>query len=93
MLQAAFLLPIINCLIEDKAELIVDSSHVEPQVIIVSPTRELAIQIHEEARKFAYDTGLKCVIAYGGTSVGYQIKQLMVIIVSIPYTSCTNLIF
>ena len=38
--------------------------------------RELAIQIHNEARKFAQGSMVKSVVAYGGTSVFYQASQL-----------------
>ena len=38
--------------------------------------RELAIQIHNEARKFAQGSMIKSVVAYGGTSVFYQASQL-----------------
>lgn len=48
----------------------------EPQALVVAPTRELAVQIFMDARKFAYGTMLKPVVMYGGTSVGYQLKQL-----------------
>lgn len=61
---------------ENPTPLVVDMEHTEPQVLIVSPTRELAIQIYEEARKFSHDSGLKTVLAYGGTSVGYQRKHV-----------------
>merc|ERR1712126_694346 len=47
-----------------------------PQCIVVTPTRELAIQIHNEARKFAQGSMIKSVVAYGGTSVFYQASQL-----------------
>ena len=44
------------------------------QVMFV--VRELAIQIHNEARKFAQGSMIKSVVAYGGTSVFYQASQL-----------------
>ncbi|GLV43348.1 vasa [Carabus blaptoides fortunei] len=74
---AAFLLPIINSLLADKTDLIVTEGHCEPQVVIVSPTRELAIQIGAEARKFAHDSVIKTVVTYGGTAVQHQISQIM----------------
>ena len=37
-----------------------------PNALVLSPTRELAIQIHEESRKFAYKTGCMSVVVYGG---------------------------
>ncbi len=44
--------------------------------MVITPTRELAIQIHNEARKFARGTMVKSVVTYGGTSVNYQAAQL-----------------
>lgn len=70
-------MPIIHTLIAEKKDLVTET-HCEPQVVIISPTRELADQIHKEARKFSYDTGVKCVVTYGGTSVGYQLKHVLV---------------
>ncbi|KAL6576717.1 DEAD-box ATP-dependent RNA helicase 37 [Orobanche minor] len=47
-----------------------------PFALILSPTRELSIQIHEEARKFAYQTGVKVVVAYGGAPINLQLREL-----------------
>ncbi|KAL0916846.1 hypothetical protein M5K25_014389 [Dendrobium thyrsiflorum] len=49
---------------------------VYPLALILSPTRELSVQIHEEARKFAYQTGVKVVVAYGGAPVNQQLRDL-----------------
>merc|ERR1712240_629771 len=73
---AAFLLPIIHRLIECNAEYGSGDSSQTPQCVVITPTRELAIQIHNEARKFAQGSVIKSVVVYGGTSVGYQISQL-----------------
>lgn len=70
-------MPIINKLIEDPVDP-VSGQFAEPQAVIISPTRELAIQIYNEARKFALRSILKVNIAYGGTSVGYQIARIKV---------------
>lgn len=43
---------------------------------MVAPTRELAVQIFMDARKFAHGTMLRAVVLYGGTSVGYQLRQV-----------------
>ena len=48
----------------------------EPQALVVAPTRELATQIYMDARKFAHGTMLRPVVLYGGTSVGYQLRQV-----------------
>ncbi|KAM6580231.1 hypothetical protein CsatA_004005 [Cannabis sativa] len=47
-----------------------------PSALILSPTRELAGQIHDEAKKFAHQTGLKIVAAYGGASISNQLRNL-----------------
>jgi probable ATP-dependent RNA helicase DDX4 len=73
---AAFLLPIIHSLLEDGAEPNMGASPQTPQAVIVAPTRELAIQIKDEARKFATNSIIRPVVAYGGTSSGFQLQQL-----------------
>lgn len=45
------------------------------EVLILSPTRELAIQITEEANKFNVNN-LSILAAYGGKDVGSQLKKL-----------------
>lgn len=47
-----------------------------PTALILSPTRELSCQIHEEAKKFSYKTGLKVVVAYGGAPISQQFRNL-----------------
>ncbi len=47
------------------------------QVLILCPTRELAIQASDEMRKFGkYVEGIKVVPIYGGQSIDHQIKAL-----------------
>lgn len=48
----------------------------EPLVVVVCPTRELAVQIFNEARKFCYRTMLRPCVAYGGGALRDQIEQL-----------------
>ncbi|XP_022943844.1 DEAD-box ATP-dependent RNA helicase 37-like isoform X1 [Cucurbita moschata] len=47
-----------------------------PLALILSPTRELSMQIHEEARKFSYQTGVRVVVAYGGSPINLQLRDL-----------------
>ncbi|KAJ1423304.1 RNA helicase, DEAD-box type, Q motif [Sesbania bispinosa] len=47
-----------------------------PLALILSPTRELSCQIHDEARKFSYQTGVKVVVAYGGAPITQQVIML-----------------
>lgn len=48
----------------------------EPLVVVVCPSRELAVQIFNEARKFCYRTMLRPCVAYGGGPIREQIEQL-----------------
>nr|CAD7412120.1 unnamed protein product [Timema poppensis] len=74
---AAFLLPIVHVLLSDPHDMVIDSEGVEPHAIIISPTRELTIQIHEQARKFSHGSIVRAVVAYGGTAAFHQAKTLM----------------
>ncbi len=62
----AFLLPILQR---------VNNNSKNTEVLILSPTRELAIQITEEANKFNI-SNLGILAAYGGKDVGSQLKKL-----------------
>lgn len=73
---AAFLLPIIHTLLEEGCEPAPGDSPQRPHAVIVAPTRELVIQINDEARKFASGSMIKAVNIYGGTSTGFQLSNL-----------------
>jgi probable ATP-dependent RNA helicase DDX4 len=77
-MQAAFLLPIINKLLSHPTDLVLTEQHCEPHAVIISPTRELTLQIFHEARKFAYGSVVRTVVAYGGTSTYHQAQDIMV---------------
>jgi len=47
-----------------------------PQGLVLAPTRELAVQIYEEARKFTYCTGISTIVIYGGADVREQLRNL-----------------
>ena len=70
---AAFLLPIIDRIISTRAPSGVGLSAQAPQAVIITPTRELAIQISEESRKFSTGTDVKTGILYGGTQTMHQV--------------------
>ncbi len=46
------------------------------QGLILAPTRELAVQITNEVRKFAKYTDIKCATIYGGQGMGVQLSAL-----------------
>ncbi|XP_056610454.1 DEAD-box helicase 3 X-linked a isoform X2 [Triplophysa dalaica] len=47
-----------------------------PISLILAPTRELALQIYDEARKFAYRSKVRPCVVYGGADIGQQIREL-----------------
>jgi len=65
---AAFVLPILNRLLSGPRGV--------ARALIVTPTRELAEQIHEVVRDLAVGTKLRSVTIYGGVGASPQIKAL-----------------
>lgn len=54
----------------------VDENLKEVQVLILSPTRELAIQVAEELNKMAQFTSIQALPIYGGQDIGRQFRSL-----------------
>jgi len=65
---AAYVLPIIMRLKYAQGE--------APRALIISPTRELAMQIEENVKIFAANTDLRVVVLYGGLGPKTQIENL-----------------
>lgn len=63
---AAFLIPLIQKVITDRSQ----------KVLIIAPTRELAVQIEEELRAFTSNLQLFSVLCIGGVSIRPQIRLL-----------------
>ncbi|XP_022265177.1 probable ATP-dependent RNA helicase DDX4 isoform X17 [Canis lupus familiaris] len=74
---AAFLLPILAHMMHDGITASRFKELQEPECIIVAPTRELINQIYLEARKFSFGTCVRAVVIYGGTQLGYSIRQIV----------------
>lgn len=53
-----------------------DSANVHIQGLIITPTRELAIQITSEAKKLALDSNVKILAAFGGQNINDQLHKL-----------------
>ena len=64
---AAFMLPILERVRPQQSE---------TEALIITPTRELAIQIAAEAKKLAPSVGASILAAYGGQDVEAQIRKL-----------------
>ncbi|KAJ4140127.1 hypothetical protein NW768_001480 [Fusarium equiseti] len=85
---AAYLIPILSKLMGKAKKLAafrpnphtfregVDEVTAEPLVLIVVPTRELALQIFNEARKLCYRTMLRPGVVYGGVPINHQVSLL-----------------
>lgn len=63
---AAFLLPLIHKAFKHKDE----------KVLIIVPTRELALQIEDELRKFSRGSGLNSALCIGGANMTDQLRSL-----------------
>ena len=66
---AAFMLPVITKLIGKPYSR-------NPSCVALCPTRELAIQIFEETRKFCKGTEIKTTCVFGGAPIGEQLRNL-----------------
>lgn len=47
-----------------------------PLGLVLAPTRELATQIFEEAKKFAYRSRMRPAVLYGGNNTSEQMREL-----------------
>eukprot|EP00026_Physarum_polycephalum_P004091 Phypoly_transcript_04108.p1 GENE.Phypoly_transcript_04108~~Phypoly_transcript_04108.p1 ORF type:complete len:190 (+),score=26.07 Phypoly_transcript_04108:568-1137(+) len=65
---AAYLLPILSKILYEGAGM-EGEGKIHPRALVMAPTRELALQIHEEACKFAGKTPFRSVVIYGGKDV------------------------
>jgi ATP-dependent RNA helicase RhlB len=53
-----------------------ETNHGKPRAIIMAPTRELAVQIHNDAKLLSEETNLTCGLIYGGEGYENQRQQL-----------------
>jgi superfamily II DNA/RNA helicase len=63
---AAFLIPLINKALLNRGQ----------RVLIITPTRELAVQIENELTLFTRNLGIYSVVCIGGVSINAQIRKL-----------------
>ncbi|QOC21088.1 DEAD/DEAH box helicase [Wenzhouxiangella sp. AB-CW3] len=67
---AAFTLPLLHKLSERRA------GHPRPRALILTPTRELAAQVHENLRAYGRHLDLKSLEIFGGVNINPQITKL-----------------
>lgn len=75
----AFVVPILESLSSDKARLdaaIQASVYGAVRALILTPTRELAMQIHETFAKLQGSTGLQAVVVCGGMNESRQLRAI-----------------
>ena len=63
---AAFLIPLINKVFMDRSQ----------KTLIITPTRELALQIHDELAQFAQGLAIKSALCIGGANLFRQKRDL-----------------
>ncbi len=63
---AAFLIPLINKVLLNRSQ----------KVLIIAPTRELALQIQDELKSFTHGMGIYSALCIGGASIGIQTRDL-----------------
>ena len=78
---AAFLVPILNLIYKDGPAPGTGGGGYGrrkqfPLALVLAPTRELATQIYDEARKFSYRSKVRPAVVYGGANVGDQMREL-----------------
>jgi len=83
---AAFALPLLSQL---------DPSRREPQILVLVPTRELALQVATACETYSTEMpGVKVVALYGGAPMGPQLKSLRLgaqVLVATPGRLCDHL--
>jgi ATP-dependent RNA helicase RhlE len=71
---AAFVLPIINRLHETRRD--AGAARHQVRVLVVVPTRELAIQVEESVRTYGAHRPIRSATVYGGVGFGPQVSKL-----------------
>lgn len=68
----------INSRKESQGNVAIDSRGALPKAIILAPTRELASQIHLDARRLMFGSNLRSVCVYGGNDIRNQLVELCI---------------
>ncbi|MGS0730899.1 DEAD/DEAH box helicase, partial [Shewanella sp. 0m-11] len=72
---AAFTLPLLQRLI-DKASSEEQSIVKQASVLVLAPTRELAVQVNTNVSQYAVNTDITSMVIYGGVSIDAQATKL-----------------
>ncbi len=69
---AGFTLPLLHRLSSTNPS----SGHCSPRALILTPTRELAVQVSESVKTYGRYLSLRSAVVYGGVGIGAQIQTL-----------------
>jgi len=72
---AAFTLPILQRLLPHASSSPSPARH-PVRALILAPTRELALQVHESVKAYSKHVPLRCMCAFGGVDIKPQIEEL-----------------
>jgi len=66
----AFALPLVDILSHRKGK------RQHPRALVLTPTRELALQVGESIKAYGRRVSIRCTVVYGGVNIGPQIDRL-----------------
>ena len=72
---AAFTLPLLQLLSQEEPSRLRNTLH-HPRVLILTPTRELALQIADNVKQYKLFLPLKHTVIFGGVSQHQQVREL-----------------
>ena len=72
---AAFILPLLQNLSEESEKKTGDERY-KIKALVLAPTRELVLQIHEKTQSYGQNFAHKSVALYGGIKLGSQVSQI-----------------
>nr|WP_282446659.1 DEAD/DEAH box helicase [Shewanella sp. 1CM18E] len=70
---AAFTLPLLQLLLDKPVN---DATSKRASVLVLTPTRELAVQVNSNVSQYAINTGISSLVIYGGVSIDAQATKL-----------------
>jgi ATP-dependent RNA helicase RhlE len=73
---SAFAVPMLQKLLRDARPTAADPAAPKSRVLVLAPTRELAVQIEDEVHGLSYHTTVTSAVVYGGVEMGAQERAL-----------------
>jgi ATP-dependent RNA helicase RhlE len=73
---AAFVLPLLDRLVGRRGQAGAGAEAARTRVLVLAPTRELAVQVDDDVQGFAYHAGIASAAVYGGVPMDPQARAL-----------------